>query len=37
MSVLSGPKGTRDFYPEEMFFQQFIIFLPGKIPVSDTD
>jgi histidyl-tRNA synthetase len=24
MSVLSGPKGTRDFYPEEMFFQQFI-------------
>ena len=24
MSVLSGPKGTRDFYPEEMSFQQFI-------------
>lgn len=24
MSVPSGPKGTRDFYPEEMFFQQFI-------------
>ncbi|HEX3018881.1 MAG TPA: histidine--tRNA ligase [Chitinispirillaceae bacterium] len=24
MSVPSGPKGTRDFYPEEMSFQQFI-------------
>lgn len=24
MSTLSGPKGTRDFYPEEMAFQQFI-------------
>ena len=24
MSVASGPKGTRDFYPEEMAFQQFI-------------
>ncbi len=24
MSVISGPKGTRDFYPEEMSFQQFI-------------
>ncbi len=24
MAVLSGPKGTRDFYPEEMSFQQFI-------------
>lgn len=24
MSTLSGPKGTRDFYPEDMAFQQFI-------------
>ena len=24
MSVPSGPKGTRDFYPEEMAFQQYI-------------
>lgn len=24
MAVPSGPKGTRDFYPEEMSFQQFI-------------
>jgi histidyl-tRNA synthetase len=24
MSVLSGPKGTRDFYPEDMAFQQYI-------------
>ncbi|MDO5575731.1 MAG: histidine--tRNA ligase [Fibrobacter sp.] len=24
MTVASGPKGTRDFYPEEMAFQQFI-------------
>ncbi len=24
MSVLSGPKGTRDFYPEDMAFQQYV-------------
>jgi histidyl-tRNA synthetase len=24
MPVLSGPKGTRDFYPEDMSFQQYI-------------
>lgn len=26
MSVPSGPKGTRDFYPEDMAFQQYIFY-----------